>query len=106
MGLWSKASRTHVSHMSRGDFYGNEQAHLMAHAGAVQIVLEKTDGTTKVLKESVKLEENELIDASFMSVAELQDFYENELEDAYKNELMVSLHLKATMMKVRVIYQK
>jgi isocitrate dehydrogenase len=104
MGLWSKASRTHVSHMTTGDFYGNEQAHCMAHAGAVQIVLEGADGSTKVLKESVKLEEKEIIDSSFLSVSELQDFYETEIEDAFKNELMISLHLKATMMKVRIMH--
>lgn len=100
MGLWSKASRTHVSHMSSGDFYGNEQAHCMAHAGAVQIVLEGADGATTVLKNSVELEDKEVIDSSFMSIKELREFFESEIEDAYENEIMISLHLKATMMKV------
>lgn len=100
MGLWSKASRTHVSHMTTGDFYGNEQAHCMDHAGGVQIVLEGADGTTTVLKDSVKLEEKEVIDSSFMSVKDLKEFYESEIEDAFENEIMISLHLKATMMKV------
>lgn len=101
MGLWSKASRTHVSHMNHGDFYANEQSHVMETAGSVSIELIAADGsTTTTLKDCVKLEENELFDATFMSVKALQEFYETEIQDAKDNDILLSLHLKATMMKV------
>ena len=99
MGVWSRASRTHVAHMASGDFYDNEQSAAMKQETSVSIVLE-ADGTTTVLKESVPLEEKEVVDASFMSVNALEEFYATEIEDARDNDLLLSLHLKATMMKV------
>lgn len=100
MGLWSKASRTHVAHMTTGDFYGSEQSTVMALATDVSVVLETLTGADIILKERIPLEEQEVIDASFMSIKALQDFYEYEIEDAKESEIMLSLHLKATMMKV------
>jgi len=102
MGVWSRASRTHVAHMTGGDFYDHEQSAAMPKATSVSIVLEAAaDGaTTTVLKESVPLEEAEVVDASFMSVRALEEFYATEIEDARDNDLLLSLHLKATMMKV------
>lgn len=100
MGLWSKASRTHVAHMTHGDFYSTEQSATMEQATDVSIVLEETNGTSVVLKDSVALEEHEVIDASSLSVKALQEYYEYEINDARETEIMLSLHLKATMMKV------
>jgi len=100
MGLWSKASRTHVAHMTHGDFYGTEQSAVMGTATSVEIVLESKNSGKIVLKEDTPLEKGEVIDASYMSIRALEEFYESELEDAKESEIMVSLHLKATMMKI------
>lgn len=100
MGIWSKASRTHVSHMTTGDFYGSELSTSMANDTDVSIEYTSPTGETKVLKESTKLEKNEVIDASTLSVSKLCEFYANEIEDAKASEVLFSLHLKATMMKV------
>lgn len=100
MGLWSRASRTHVAHMKQGDFYGSEISACMKEATDVVIEFIPKGGSPKVLKESTPLEAGEVIDASFMSVRQLVDFYEEEIEDANNSEILFSLHLKATMMKV------
>jgi isocitrate dehydrogenase len=99
MGAWSKDCKSHVSHMSSGDFYANEQSHTMAKAGSVKIELVTPAGTT-VLKEKTALLEGEVIDATFMSVEKLRAFYEKEIQDAKDQGILLSLHLKATMMKV------
>lgn len=100
MGLWSKASRTHVAHMTEGDFYASEQSAIMEAATDVEIVLTTESGETKVLKASTPLEAGEVIDASFISIQKLTEFYEAEITDAKESELLLSLHLKATMMKI------
>ena len=100
MGIWSKASRTHVSHMTKGDFYGSEQSTSVPNETDVSIEFTSPSGKTMVLKESTKLEKGEVIDAASIDVAELCKFYENEIEDAKASEVLFSLHLKATMMKV------
>lgn len=101
MGIWSKASRTHVSHMQEGDFYGSELSASMPADGDLQITLTAADGSeTTILKDSVPVTKDEVIDASFMSIQALNEFYESEIEDAKESEILLSLHLKATMMKV------
>ena len=100
MKVWSKASRSHVAHMTKGDFYGSEMSHTIQDATEVAIELVKPNGQVKVLKASTKLLSGEVIDASFMDVEELSQFYEKEMEDAKKSNILFSLHLKATMMKV------
>jgi isocitrate dehydrogenase len=102
MGIWSKASRTHVAHMSKGDFYSSERSAVMGNEPtSVRIEFTPKDGgETTVLKEKIPLEAGEVIDASFLSVNDLKDFYEAEIEDAKTTETLFSLHLKATMMKV------
>lgn len=100
MGLWSKASKTHVAHMTDGDFFGSEQSAIMKEATDVVIEFTPTGRATKVMKESTPLEKGELIDSSFMSVKALCEFFEDEIQDAKDTELLFSLHLKATMMKV------
>ncbi|GKY97323.1 hypothetical protein MPSEU_000690700 [Mayamaea pseudoterrestris] len=100
MGTWSKASRTHVAHMTHGDFYQNEKSVIMEEDTNVEIVLEAADGSTKVLKSDLALLKGEVVDASFMNVEALCDFYESEIQDAKDTDTLLSLHLKATMMKV------
>jgi len=100
MGIWSKASRTHVAHMDKGDFFSSEQSTTVKDATDVQIEHVAPDGTVTVLKESTKLEAGEVIDASTMSVEDLCEFYEREISDAKENDILLSLHLKATMMKI------
>ena len=100
MGKWSQASRTHVSHMHGGDFYSSEKSMVMDREGAVSMVLETRGGETLVLKESIPLEKDEVIDSMFMSKRALCDFYEEQMQDAYETGVMFSLHVKATMMKV------
>eukprot|EP00986_Skeletonema_menzelii_P002972 scaffold862_cov142-Skeletonema_menzelii.AAC.3 len=100
MGNWSKGSRTHVAHMDKGDFFGSEQSTTVKDATDVIIQHVAPDGTVTVLKESTKLEAGEVIDAATMSAEELCNFYEREIQDAKDNDIMLSLHLKATMMKI------
>ena len=100
MGIWSKASRTHVSHMTHGDFYGSEQSTTMKNDTDVVIEFTPKNGEKVVMKESTVLEAGEVIDAGFMSIKALTEFMENEIEDAKDAEILFSLHLKATMMKV------
>ncbi|KAL7456249.1 hypothetical protein ACHAWC_007766 [Mediolabrus comicus] len=100
MGNWSKGSRTHVAHMDKGDFFGSEQSTTVKDATDVIIQHVDPDGNVTVLKESTKLQAGEVIDAAVMSVDELCSFYEREITDAKENDIMLSLHLKATMMKV------
>ncbi|KAG7370887.1 isocitrate dehydrogenase [Nitzschia inconspicua] len=102
MGIWSRASRTHVAHMSKGDFYSTEKSAVMGDSPtSVRIEFSSQNGgDSEVLKESIPLEAREVIDASFLSVKDLADFYEQEIEDSKETETLFSLHLKATMMKV------
>jgi|UniRef100_A0A7S2XMX6 isocitrate dehydrogenase len=100
MGIWSKASRTHVSHMIKGDFFASEQSTTMKQATDVIIEHVCPDGKLTILKESTPLEANEVIDAASMSVKELCKFFEQEISEAKETELLLSVHLKATMMKV------
>jgi len=100
MGAWDSASRSHVSHMEEGDFYGSEQSYVMPDAGSVKITLKAADGAEHVLKPTLALQKGEVIDAARMSVKALCAFYEKEINECFDNKLMLSLHLKATMMKV------
>lgn len=100
MGLWSRACKSHVAHMTKGDFFESEKSHRMEAAGSVKIEHVASDATVTVLKDFFPLQENEIIDASFMSVKELRAFYEKEIDSALKDNMLLSLHLKATMMKV------
>ena len=100
MGKWSQASRTHVAHMRSGDFYHSDISTTMEKADTLRIELLEKDGTVTVLKKAVPVENGEIIDAAFMSVKALRKFFEEEMEGARNAELLFSLHLKATMMKV------
>ena len=100
MGEWSSTSQTHVAHMTDGDFFGSEQSHVMAAAGSVRIELQNAGGETIVLRDGLELQDSEVIDASVMSRQSLRDFLAVEIEDARERDLLFSLHMKATMMKV------
>ncbi len=99
MGVWSKDSKSHVSNMTDGDFYGNEQSAVIGKAGTVKIEFTPNGGAAQVLKE-VKVQADEVIAATFLSAAKLQAFYEAQVADAKAKGVLFSLHLKATMMKV------
>ncbi|GHB03172.1 NADP-dependent isocitrate dehydrogenase [Shewanella indica] len=100
MGAWSKDSKSHVAHMQQGDFYGSEQSVTLKDADTVSIVLEQNDGGQLVLKQGLELLAGEIIDAAVMSKRELTAFFEREIEAARQEDVLLSLHLKATMMKV------
>ena len=100
MGQWSMASRTHVAHMTKGDFYHGEKSMTLDKARDVRMELIGKSGHTTVLKPVTKLLAGEIIDSMFMSKKALCEFYEDQLEDARKTGVMFSLHVKATMMKV------
>ena len=100
MGAWSSESKTHVASMHQGDFYGSEKSACMANDAEAQIVFVNKEGTETVLKNGLKLKANEIIDAAVLSMNQLKAFFKNEIEDARKNGLLLSFHLKATMMKV------
>ncbi|HEU0282966.1 MAG TPA: NADP-dependent isocitrate dehydrogenase [Gallionella sp.] len=101
MGKWSPDSRTHVAHMSGGDFYGSEKSVTVSEAGPVRIEFAGDDGKVTVLKEKTTLKAGEVIDASAMSCRALRKFYAEQIEEAKKQpDVLLSLHLKATMMKI------
>lgn len=100
MGAWRADSKTHVAHMTGGDFYGSEQSVSIPEATTFQIVFEAKDGTSKVLKDTTPLKAGEIIDSSVMNLNSLKKFIANEIEDAKAKNVLFSVHLKATMMKV------
>jgi isocitrate dehydrogenase len=100
MGAWSADSKSHVAHMSGGDFYGSEKSTTVKKATDVRIEFIAGDGNVTVLKKKLDLQEGEVIDAAVMNVRALRKFFEEHIEDAKKSGVLLSLHLKATMMKV------
>ncbi len=100
MGKWASDSKSHVAHMTDGDFYGSEQSVTLSDVGSVNIVLTQKDGQEVVLKSGLKLLAGEIIDAAVLSKKALVSFYEREIENAKAEDVLLSLHLKATMMKV------
>lgn len=100
MGAWSADSKAHVASMSEGDFYGSEKSLTVENAGPVKIQFVGEDGSVNVLKEKTDLLESEIIDASAMSVSKLRSFLKTEIEEAKSQDVLFSLHMKATMMKV------
>jgi len=100
MGAWSPDSKSHVASMNDGDFYSSEKSAVIESAGEVKIELLGDDGDTRVLKPSVPVLEGEVIDASVMSCKPLRAFFEQAARDAKSQGVLLSLHMKATMMKV------
>lgn len=100
MGKWSSESKSHVAHMSDGDFYSSEKSYVAEKAGAVKIEFIGADGSKTVLKEKTALLAGEVIDAAVMRVKALRAFFADQIDDAKNSGVLLSLHLKATMMKV------
>jgi isocitrate dehydrogenase len=100
MGAWSAESKSHVSHMEAGDFYGSEQSVTIDGAQKVSIEFVSADGSAKVLKKDLSLLDKEIIDSSVMSKKALVEFFEAQIEEAKTQDVLLSLHMKATMMKV------
>lgn len=100
MGAWSSESKSHVSHMNSGDFYHSEKSVEVADATNVKIELVDNSGQTTVLKEKTALKAGEIIDSSVMSAKALRNFIAEQIEDAKQKDVLFSVHLKATMMKV------
>ena len=100
MGVWSSASKSHVASMAEGDFFGSEQSTTVPAATSVTIQHTGSDGTVSVLKDNIALQAGEVIDAACMSAQALREFLEAEIQDANKQDVLMSLHMKATMMKV------
>jgi isocitrate dehydrogenase len=100
MGAWSPDSKTHVASMSDGDFYSSEKSVVIAAAGALKVTLVSESGEAKVLKEAVPVLEGEVVDASVMNRNKLCAFFEEAMQDAKAQGVLLSLHMKATMMKV------
>ena len=100
MGEWSKDSKTHVASMDQGDFYGSEKSVILDKACTARVELLDVSGSTTVLKESLPLIEGEILDAAVLSRKALRSFLEKEIADAKKQDVLLSIHLKATMMKV------
>ncbi|HET7663976.1 MAG TPA: NADP-dependent isocitrate dehydrogenase, partial [Rhodanobacteraceae bacterium] len=100
MGEWSAVSKTHVAHMDAHDFYGSEKSRTLDKAGSLKIALEGADGHTTVLKDAVKVEAGEIVDAAVMSRRALAAFIDAQIADARAQDILFSVHFKATMMKV------
>ena len=100
MGPWSPDSRSHVATMTDGDFRHSETSVTLADAATLRIELQATDGTTTVLMEGLGVEAGEIIDAAVMRKAALEQFLAREIADARAKDVLFSVHLKATMMKV------
>lgn len=100
MGEWSADSKSHVASMSDGDFYSSEQSVVIDTAGDVKIELTTDDGEIRVLKEKTPVLAGEVIDATVMNCNVLCTFFEEAMQDAKAQNVLLSLHMKATMMKV------
>ena len=100
MGAWAKDTKSHVAHMSSGDFYGSEKSVTVDGATNVNIEFVAQNGDVTLLKSNLPLLDKEIIDASVMSKAALVEFFETEINKAKEEDVLLSLHLKATMMKV------
>ena len=100
MGAWSKDSKSHVSSMSGGDFYANEKSAVIKDGGTLRIELVDSAGKVTILKDGVTVTDGDVLGASMMSRRALVDFFVSQIPDAKSNGVLLSLHLKATMMKV------
>ncbi|MDD9895227.1 MAG: NADP-dependent isocitrate dehydrogenase [Gammaproteobacteria bacterium] len=100
MGAWSADSKSHVASMQSGDFFESEQSTTIANATSATITHTDADGNSTILKEGIALQAGEVIDASCMNANKLRTFLAEQIDDARNQGVLLSLHLKATMMKV------
>ncbi|MHB1397879.1 MAG: NADP-dependent isocitrate dehydrogenase [Trichloromonadaceae bacterium] len=96
---WESGSKAHVAHMTSGDFYDNEKSVVLENGGEFKIEL-TVDGKTTILKDKLTAAKGEILSATFMSKKALRKFYADQIEEAKKTGILLSLHLKATMMKI------
>ena len=97
---WAPGSKTRVAHMADGDFFGSEKSAVIENDGNVCIEYAAEDGSVTILKDKVAITRGEVIDSSVMNVRKLREFYTTQIEESHKDGMLLSLHLKATMMKV------
>jgi len=100
MGAWSSESKSHVSSMTDGDFFSNEKSTTIAEATTAKIEFVDGDGNVTTLKEGIEYQAGEVVDATFMSKNALTTFLEEQIGDALDKDVLFSLHMKATMMKI------
>ena len=100
MGAWSADSKSHVSNMTHGDFFGSEQSRMFNDSETLRIVFIDDNEKETILKDNIKVSSGDIIDASFLSKSVLIDFIEEQIELAKTEDVLFSVHLKATMMKV------
>ena len=100
MGVWDANSKTSVAHMNEGDFYGTENSTTIQNDGKFRIVFYGNDGSEKVLKDFSPLKAGEIIDSSVLSINTLKSFVQTAIDEAKEKNVLLSAHLKATMMKI------
>ncbi len=100
MGVWNADSKTSVAHMNTRDFYGSENSTTVEAEGKFRIVFYGNDGSSKVLKDFAPLQAGEVIDSSVMNLSALKSFVQEAINEAKEKDVLLSAHLKATMMKV------
>jgi isocitrate dehydrogenase len=100
MGVWAADSKTSVAHMNSGDFYGTENSTTVENEGTFRIVFYGDDGSEKVLKDQAPLKAGEVIDSSGMNLSSLKSFVQDAMNEAKEKDVLLSAHLKATMMKI------
>lgn len=99
-GIWNKNVKTEIFYMDKGDFYSNEKSTVFKNDTTLTIKFTADNKKEKILKNDLRISKNEVVDATFMSAKELDKFIEKSLDYALQNDLLYSVHLKATMMKV------
>lgn len=100
MKAWDSGSKAKIAYMQKGDFYGSEKSITLGSATTAKIEFVDANGKATVLKDKLSLQAGEVLDSSVMSASELKKFYEEEIASAKKDDILLSLHMKATMMKV------
>jgi isocitrate dehydrogenase len=100
MGAWTKDSKCHVAHMGGDDFFGSERSVIVEKATIAKILFTGADGAQKVMKDKLKITDGEIVDAAVMRVRTLRKFLAEQIEDARGQDVLFSVHLKATMMKI------
>ena len=100
LGDWEKNSKTEVVHMTEGDFFSSEKSELIKNTDNLKIKMIDENGTSHILKEKIEVKVDDVIDAAKIDIKKLKAFFDNEIQSASKEEVLLSIHLKATMMKV------
>ena len=100
LGDWEKNSKTEVVHMTEGDFFSSEKSELIKNADNLKIKMIDENGTSHILKEKIEVEVDDVIDAAKIDIKKLKAFFDSEIQSASKEDVLLSIHLKATMMKV------